>query len=202
MVRLPQCCATLSFANKRPYFRLRLESLSPERRPSVPIRVSRNRVFEGSFEQLIHLPPESMRGRLSVSFEGEEGVDVGGVTREWYRCGRARASGFLFATVYHSRLLSALCTRRLPPPLTCTHNSVLAKEMFKPDYALFTPSVDSPTYQPNPLSYIVDNHLKFFKFVGRVIGVCGTMVICWLLICGCSRPLTTSDEVWGLLLGL
>ena len=56
---------------------------------------------------------------------------------------------------------------RVFPPPPC---SVLAREMFNPSYALFTPSVDSPTFQPNPLSFINGDHLFYFKFVGRIIG--------------------------------
>lgn len=29
--------------------------------------------------------PEEMRWKLSVQFQGEEGIDAGGVTREWYQ---------------------------------------------------------------------------------------------------------------------
>ena len=29
--------------------------------------------------------PDEMRGKLSVQFHSEEGIDAGGVTREWYQ---------------------------------------------------------------------------------------------------------------------
>lgn len=29
--------------------------------------------------------PEEMRAKLSVHFTGEEGIDAGGVSREWYQ---------------------------------------------------------------------------------------------------------------------
>lgn len=28
--------------------------------------------------------PEELRGRMTVQFQGEEGIDAGGLTREWY----------------------------------------------------------------------------------------------------------------------
>jgi E3 ubiquitin-protein ligase HUWE1 len=31
--------------------------------------------------------PEEMRYKLSVQFTGEEGIDAGGVSREWYQVG-------------------------------------------------------------------------------------------------------------------
>jgi len=73
-----------------------------------------------------------MRRRVSISFHGEEGMDAGGLTREWY--------------------------------------SVLARDIFNADYALFVSSGDSVTFQPNAYSYVNEDHLLYFKFVGRVIG--------------------------------
>ena len=31
--------------------------------------------------------PSEMQGKLTVAFHGEEGIDAGGVTREWYQVG-------------------------------------------------------------------------------------------------------------------
>ena len=47
---------------------------------------------------------------------------------------------------------------------------VLSREIFNPNYALFTTAADGTTFQPNPLSMINMNHLDYFKFVGRIIG--------------------------------
>jgi|JI6StandDraft_1071083.scaffolds.fasta_scaffold05899_8 hypothetical protein len=48
--------------------------------------------------------------------------------------------------------------------------SLLSKQMFNPNYAIFQPSSTGNTYQPSPKSYINPQHLTFFKFVGRVVG--------------------------------
>jgi E3 ubiquitin-protein ligase HUWE1 len=47
---------------------------------------------------------------------------------------------------------------------------ILSREIFNPNYVLFTAAADGATFQPNPLSMINNNHLDYFKFVGRVIG--------------------------------
>ena len=47
---------------------------------------------------------------------------------------------------------------------------ILAKEMFNPNYALFTSTEDGCTFQPNPNSAINPDHLSYFRFVGRVVG--------------------------------
>jgi E3 ubiquitin-protein ligase HUWE1 len=61
------------------------------------------------------------QGRLHVTFQGEEGVDAGGLSREWF--------------------------------LT------LSKQMLNPDKALFLPSVNGLTFQPNPASGIQPDHI-------------------------------------------
>ncbi|CUM53216.1 unnamed protein product [Debaryomyces tyrocola] len=48
---------------------------------------------------------------------------------------------------------------------------VLSRQMFNPDYALFTPvASDETTFHPNRTSYINPEHLSFFKFIGKIIG--------------------------------
>ncbi len=42
-------------------------------------------MFEDSFHQLRSRTPEEMRLKLSVQFAGEEGIDAGGVSREWFQ---------------------------------------------------------------------------------------------------------------------
>jgi len=47
---------------------------------------------------------------------------------------------------------------------------LLSKEIFNPNYALFIPSSTGNTYQPSSQSKINENHLRYFKFVGQVVG--------------------------------
>lgn len=48
---------------------------------------------------------------------------------------------------------------------------VLSRQMFNPDYALFSAiASDETTFHPNRTSYINPEHLSFFKFIGRIIG--------------------------------
>ncbi|KEY66981.1 hypothetical protein S7711_05101 [Stachybotrys chartarum IBT 7711] len=129
----------LEFDNKRNYFNRSIHSRSgnSQNRPSFPplqIGVRRENVFHDSFRSLFFLSGDELKyGKLNIRFHGEEGVDAGGVTREWFQ--------------------------------------VLARQMFDPNYVLFTPvSSDRTTFHPNKLSAINDEHLAFFKFIGRVIG--------------------------------
>lgn len=46
----------------------------------------------------------------------------------------------------------------------------LSKKIFYPGYCLFIPSASGATYQPSPQSYINKEHIRYFKFIGRVIG--------------------------------
>ena len=130
----------LEFDNKRNYFNRSVHSRTGQPnhgRPSYPalhLSVRRDQVFHDSFRSLYFKTGDEMKfGKLNIRFHGEEGVDAGGVTREWFQ--------------------------------------VLARQMFDANYALFTPvSSDRTTFHPNKLSGINDEHLMFFKFIGRIIG--------------------------------
>ncbi|KAL8612403.1 hypothetical protein ACOMHN_008388 [Nucella lapillus] len=50
----------------------------------VKINVSRDNLFEDSFTQIMRLQPFDLRRRLYIIFKGEEGLDYGGVAREWF----------------------------------------------------------------------------------------------------------------------
>ena len=45
--------------------------------------MKRSDVFTTSF-QLLFKRPEELKGRLVVHFDGEEAIDAGGVSREWF----------------------------------------------------------------------------------------------------------------------
>ncbi|KAL6710863.1 E3 ubiquitin-protein ligase tom1 [Coniothyrium glycines] len=78
----------LEFDNKRNYFNRKLHSRSGDRQPHPPLQLSvrRDQVFLDSFKSLYFKTAEEMKfGKLSIRFHGEEGVDAGGVTREWFQ---------------------------------------------------------------------------------------------------------------------
>ncbi|KAI9848797.1 MAG: hypothetical protein M1838_000378 [Thelocarpon superellum] len=79
----------LEFDNKRNYFTRRLHARGAESRHSQPplqLSVRRDQVFLDSFKSLYFKTGEEMKyGKLSIRFHGEEGVDAGGVTREWFQ---------------------------------------------------------------------------------------------------------------------
>lgn len=85
---LVQNSRVLDFDNKRNYFNQQLR-----RRPhprdhygSLQLSVRRARVFEDSFHAFQHKTGDQIKyGKMSVRFYGEEGVDAGGLTREWFQ---------------------------------------------------------------------------------------------------------------------
>ncbi|XP_047237507.1 NEDD4-like E3 ubiquitin-protein ligase WWP2 isoform X2 [Girardinichthys multiradiatus] len=50
----------------------------------VKISVSRQTLFEDSFQQIMNVKPYDLRRRLYIIMRGEEGLDYGGVAREWF----------------------------------------------------------------------------------------------------------------------
>lgn len=98
------------------------------------IKVRRKNIFEDTYQEIMRQTPEDLKKRLMIKFDGEEGLDYGGVSREFF---------FL-----------------------------LSHEMFNPFYCLFEYSAhDNYTIQINPNSAINPEHLNYFKFIGRVVGL-------------------------------
>lgn len=128
----------LDFENKRSYFHRTVHAKnSGQTRPSYPslsISIRRKHVFHDSYRNLHYKSDDEIKyGKLNVRFHGEDGVDAGGVSREWFQ--------------------------------------ILTRDMFNPNYALFTPvSSDKTTFHPNKSSHVNEEHLRFFNFIGRVIG--------------------------------
>ncbi|XP_038983602.1 E3 ubiquitin-protein ligase UPL1-like isoform X2 [Phoenix dactylifera] len=83
MLKVPKL---IDFDNKRAYFRSRIRQ-QHDQHPSAPLRISVRRayVLEDSYNQLRLRPSQDLKGRLTVQFQGEEGIDAGGLTREWYQ---------------------------------------------------------------------------------------------------------------------
>ncbi|KAF8248295.1 HECT-domain-containing protein [Wilcoxina mikolae CBS 423.85] len=98
------------------------------------VKVRRNHIFEDSYAEIMRQTPQDLKKRLMVKFDGEDGLDYGGLSREFF---------FL-----------------------------LSHEMFNPFYCLFEYSAhDNYTLQINPHSGINPEHLNYFKFIGRVVGL-------------------------------
>ncbi|XP_014507028.1 E3 ubiquitin-protein ligase UPL1 isoform X1 [Vigna radiata var. radiata] len=76
----------IDFDNKRAYFRSRIRQ-QHDQHLSGPLRISVRRAYilEDSYNQLRMRPTQDLKGRLNVQFQGEEGIDAGGLTREWYQ---------------------------------------------------------------------------------------------------------------------
>uniref|UniRef100_A0A0E0EFS2 HECT-type E3 ubiquitin transferase n=1 Tax=Oryza meridionalis TaxID=40149 RepID=A0A0E0EFS2_9ORYZ len=83
MLKVPRL---IDFDNKRAYFRSRIRQ-QHDQHLSAPLRISVRRayVLEDSYNQLRLRRSQDLKGRLTVQFQGEEGIDAGGLTREWYQ---------------------------------------------------------------------------------------------------------------------
>ncbi len=50
----------------------------------LKLTIRRNRLFDDSFNQIMHCQSDELRRRLYLSFKHEEALDYGGVAREWF----------------------------------------------------------------------------------------------------------------------
>ena len=79
----------LEFDNKRSYFsrKLHIRPTESQQRshPSLQLSVRRDQVFLDSFKSLYYKSGNEIKyGKLNIRFHGEEGIDAGGVSREWF----------------------------------------------------------------------------------------------------------------------
>ncbi|XP_035008162.1 itchy E3 ubiquitin protein ligase a [Hippoglossus stenolepis] len=78
----PQITYVRDFKAKVQYFRFWCQQMSMAQH--IKITVSRKTLFEDSFQQIMSFHPQDLRRRLWIIFPGEEGLDYGGVAREWF----------------------------------------------------------------------------------------------------------------------
>lgn len=50
----------------------------------IHISVNRTSIFEDSFREIMRLHPDELKKRIMIKFAGEEGLDYGGVSREFF----------------------------------------------------------------------------------------------------------------------
>ncbi|KAK3097984.1 hypothetical protein FSP39_015053 [Pinctada imbricata] len=72
------------FKRKYDYFRSKLRK--PQNIPNkVDVKVSRERIFEDSYRSIMsQKKTDILKARLWIEFDGEVGLDYGGVSREWF----------------------------------------------------------------------------------------------------------------------
>ncbi|XP_050561006.1 E3 ubiquitin-protein ligase SMURF1 [Spodoptera frugiperda] len=122
-------------AAKARVLRAELQALQPQT-GHCRIEVSRNEILEESYRLVMKLRGKELRKRLLVKFRGEEGLDYGGVAREWLH--------------------------------------LLGRELFNPHYGLFqyaNAGDDRYALQINADSGVNPEHLSYFHFAGRILGV-------------------------------
>uniref|UniRef100_A0A8C2IT74 HECT-type E3 ubiquitin transferase n=1 Tax=Cyprinus carpio TaxID=7962 RepID=A0A8C2IT74_CYPCA len=78
----PQITYVRDFKAKVHYFRFWCQQLAMPQH--IKIHVSRKTLFEDSFQRIMSCHPQDLRRRLWIIFPGEEGLDYGGVAREWF----------------------------------------------------------------------------------------------------------------------
>uniref|UniRef100_A0A8C5N8Y4 E3 ubiquitin-protein ligase n=1 Tax=Gouania willdenowi TaxID=441366 RepID=A0A8C5N8Y4_GOUWI len=82
LVNGPQITYVRDLKAKVQHFRIWCQQLSMPQH--IKITVSRKTLFEDSFQQIMSFNAPDLRRRLWIIFPGEEGLDYGGVAREWF----------------------------------------------------------------------------------------------------------------------
>ncbi|XP_022728281.1 E3 ubiquitin-protein ligase UPL2-like [Durio zibethinus] len=82
MLKVPRF---VDFDNKRAHFKSKVKHQHDHHHSPLRISVRRAYILEDSYNQLRMRSTQDLKGRLTVHFQGEEGIDAGGLTREWYQ---------------------------------------------------------------------------------------------------------------------
>lgn len=82
MLKVPRF---IDFDNKRAHFRSKIKHQHDNHHNPLRISVRRAYILEDSYNQLLMRSTQDLKGRLTVNFQSEEGIDAGGLTREWYQ---------------------------------------------------------------------------------------------------------------------
>ncbi|GAB2225364.1 hypothetical protein Droror1_Dr00006156 [Drosera rotundifolia] len=82
MLKVPRF---IDFDNKRAHFRSKIKHQHEHHHSPLRISLRRAYILEDSYYQLRMRTSHELKGRLTVHFQGEEGIDAGGLTREWYQ---------------------------------------------------------------------------------------------------------------------
>ncbi|XP_015792584.1 E3 ubiquitin-protein ligase SMURF2-like [Tetranychus urticae] len=128
-----ESCKRKNLVQKMAGLRQELQEMQPQT-GHCRLEVSRKDIFEDSYRAVMKKKPKDLMKRLIVTFKGEEGLDYGGLAREW---------------LY-----------------------LLSHEMLNPQYGLFQYTrEDVYTLQINRDSSVNPDHLTYFHFVGRIIGM-------------------------------
>jgi E3 ubiquitin-protein ligase NEDD4 len=112
--------------------------------------VRRNHIFEDSYAEIMRQTPNDLKKRLMIKFDGEDGLDYGGLSRYSTSCSHTSGAHIVCREFFF----------------------LLSHEMFNPFYCLFEYSAhDNYTLQINPASGVNPEHLNYFKFIGRCVGL-------------------------------
>ncbi|KAM3187171.1 hypothetical protein ACTXT7_002825 [Hymenolepis weldensis] len=165
-----------NYRQKYEYFRSRLRA-PRDLSAKFEIRVTRTGVFEDSFRLIYSVKkPEILMHRLWIEFLGEKGLDYGGVQREWFfLLSREMFNPYYGLFEYSAACLVICITLSDPLGIDLVTSDLTGVQFGHCATAQKTGEYwgsDNYTLQINPLSGLAnENHLRYFKFIGRVCGM-------------------------------
>jgi len=114
------------------------------------INVRRDHIFEDSYAEIMQQTPNDLKKRLVIKFEGEDGLD-------------------------REHRLARFVPEKMLVPLSQPYREffhLLSHEMFNPFHCLFEYSAPhNYTLQINPASGVDPEHVNYFKYIGRILGL-------------------------------
>lgn len=135
--------------------RTELQGLQPQS-GHCRLEVGRSEILEESYRLVMKMRPKDMRKRLMVKFRGEEGLDYGGVAREWLHLLSREMLNPQYGLFQYSSndhyTLQINTDSGMLVVIQCLYN------LFYIRIVIYKLGV-------NP------DHLSYFHFVGRILGI-------------------------------
>eukprot|EP00592_Proboscia_alata_P014440 CAMPEP_0194393738 /NCGR_PEP_ID=MMETSP0174-20130528/123464_1 /TAXON_ID=216777 /ORGANISM="Proboscia alata, Strain PI-D3" /LENGTH=763 /DNA_ID=CAMNT_0039189457 /DNA_START=265 /DNA_END=2553 /DNA_ORIENTATION=- len=134
------------------------------------MNVRRESMLSDSMEAVMSLSCKDLRKDWRFYFIGEEGIDAGGLSREWFQL----VTQDLFNPdngLWSLNSLNQMCMDI--NPLAREWFQLVTQEIFNPDNGLWLlSSVNQMCMDINPASELShpEDHLIYFRFLGRVLG--------------------------------
>ena len=113
--------------------------------------MSREEIFEESYRQIMKMSPKDLKKKLMVKFKTEDGLDYGGIAREWLHLLSRQMLNPYYGLFQYSR--DDAYTLQINP-----HSAV-------------NPVCHLIHYPAHVIPSFLQEHLSYFRFVGRILGI-------------------------------
>lgn len=130
------------------------------------IETSRENIFEESYRQIMKMRVRDLKKKMLIKFRGEDGLDYGGIAREWIYLLSHEMLNPYYGLFQYSR--DDVYTLQINPNSAINPVSSHCRQRMTAHCCCCCVGC---WHSPTACSSALQEHLSYFYFVGRVIGM-------------------------------